>query len=63
MASRRPAMGVSAIDYDCDGNLDIVKTNFAGDTTSLYRNLGQDGLRRSNLSGGTRQEYALPRFS
>jgi len=34
-------MGVSAIDYDGDGNLDIVKTNFAGDTSSLYRNLGK----------------------
>jgi len=33
-------MGVSAADYDMDGNLDIVKTNFAGDTPSLYRNLG-----------------------
>ena len=34
-------MGVSAIDYDCDGYLDIVKTNFAGDTCSLYRNRGK----------------------
>jgi len=34
-------MGVSAMDYDCDGNVDLVKTNFAGDTTSLYRNLGE----------------------
>ena len=33
-------MGVSAADYDLDGNLDIVKTNFAGDTPSLYRNRG-----------------------
>ena len=33
-------MGVSAGDYDLDGNLDIVKTNFAGDTPSLYHNLG-----------------------
>ena len=33
-------MGVSAADYDCDGNLDILKTNFAGDTPSLYHNLG-----------------------
>jgi hypothetical protein len=33
-------MGVSAADYDMDGNLDIVKTNFAGDTPSLYHNLG-----------------------
>jgi hypothetical protein len=34
-------MGVAANDYDCDGNLDIVKTNFAGDTCSLYRNTGK----------------------
>ena len=34
-------MGVSAADYDCDGRIDIVKTNFAGDTASLYRNLGK----------------------
>ena len=33
-------MGVSAGDYDLDGNLDILKTNFAGDTPSLYRNRG-----------------------
>jgi len=33
-------MGVSAADYDLDGNLDILKTNFAGDTPSLYRNQG-----------------------
>jgi hypothetical protein len=32
-------MGVSAGDYDLDGNRDIVKTNFAGDTPSLYHNL------------------------
>jgi hypothetical protein len=33
-------MGISAADYDLDGNLDLVKTNFAGDTPSLFRNLG-----------------------
>ena len=33
-------MGVSAADYNCDGKFDIVKTNFAGDTHSLYRNQG-----------------------
>jgi hypothetical protein len=33
-------MGVSAGDYDRDGWLDIVKTNFAGDTSTLYRNTG-----------------------
>ena len=36
-------MGVSIGDYNRDGNLDIVKTNFAGDTDSLYTNLG-DGI-------------------
>jgi enediyne biosynthesis protein E4 len=31
-------MGVSAGDYDRDGWLDIFKTNFSGDTSTLYRN-------------------------
>ena len=34
-------MGVSAGDYDRDGWFDIVKTNFAGDTTTVYRNIGK----------------------
>jgi hypothetical protein len=33
-------MGVSVADFNCDGRLDIVKTNFAGDTPSLYLNIG-----------------------
>ena len=33
-------MGVTAGDYDRDGWLDIFKTNFAGDTSTLYRNTG-----------------------
>lgn len=36
-------MGVGVGDYDRNGWLDIVKTNFAGDTSSLYANL--DGAR------------------
>jgi hypothetical protein len=45
-------MGVSVGDYNRDGFLDIVKTNFAGDTDSLYQNLG-DGTfdDRTYLSG------------
>ena len=35
-------MGVSVADYDRDGWLDIVKTNFSDDTPTLYRN-GRDG--------------------
>ena len=33
-------MGVAAGDYNADGFLDIVKTNFDGDTPTLYRNYG-----------------------
>ena len=33
-------MGVGVGDYDCDGWLDIVKTNFADDTPDLYHNNG-----------------------
>ncbi len=35
-------MGVDAADFDGDGWLDIVKTNFADDTSTLYRN-NRDG--------------------
>jgi enediyne biosynthesis protein E4 len=45
-------MGVSAADYDLDGNLDIVKTNFAGDTPSLYRNLGGGNFEDTTFSAG-----------
>jgi hypothetical protein len=34
-------MGVAAGDYDRDGWLDIFKTNFSGDTSTLYRNVGR----------------------
>ncbi len=35
-------MGVAVGDYDCDGWLDLFKTNFADDTCNLYRN-NRDG--------------------
>ncbi|HEV2135972.1 MAG TPA: CRTAC1 family protein [Terracidiphilus sp.] len=31
-------MGIGVADYDCDGWLDIFKTNFADDTSDLYHN-------------------------
>jgi len=51
-------MGVAIGDYNRDGNLDIVKTNFAGDTDSLYKNLGdgtfEDHTYLSGLGINTR---------
>src|SRR5689334_5544113 len=51
-------MGVAAIDYNCDGWLDLVKTNFAGDTSSLYKNMGnmvfEDQTFQSGLGKNTR---------
>lgn len=47
-------MGVDVGDYDGDGRLDLVKTNFAQDYTSLYRNEGNglfvDASFRSGLA-------------
>src|SRR5579859_1191593 len=45
-------MGVSAADYDMDGNLDVVKTNFAGDTPSLYHNLGGAAFEDTTFEAG-----------
>jgi enediyne biosynthesis protein E4 len=45
-------MGVSAADYDLDGNLDIVKTNFAGDTPSLYHNHGAWNFEDATFTAG-----------
>ncbi len=45
-------MGISAGDYDLDGNLDLVKTNFAGDTPSLYHNLGEASFEDTTFTAG-----------
>jgi len=45
-------MGVSTADYDLDGNLDIVKTNFAGDTPSLYHNQGGANFEDATFTAG-----------
>ncbi len=51
-------MGVGVGDYAHSGNMDILKTNFAGDTDSLYTNLGdgtfEDHTYESGLGVNTR---------
>ena len=41
-------MGIAVADYDGDGLLDIAKTNFSGDLTSLYHN--EDGKFFTDVS-------------
>ncbi|MEZ5363877.1 MAG: CRTAC1 family protein [Bryobacterales bacterium] len=41
-------MGVAAVDFDGNGYLDLVKTNFSGDLPSLYRN--EDGAFFEDVS-------------
>jgi enediyne biosynthesis protein E4 len=52
-------MGVGVGDFDNDGLLDLVKTNFAGDYPNLFRNLGksifEDVVIRSGL--GVNPQY------
>ncbi len=45
-------MGVSAADYDGDGYLDIVKTNFDNDTPTLYHNNGDGTFFDVTLAAG-----------
>ena len=45
-------MGISAGDYDLDGNLDLVKTNFAGDIPSLYHNQGGGNFEDATFTAG-----------
>jgi hypothetical protein len=45
-------MGVTAGDYNCDGTLDIFKTNFSDDTATLYRNEGGGIFRDATFESG-----------
>ncbi len=46
------SMGVDAADYDNDGRLDLVVTNFERDTNELYRNLGGGQFRDATMPSG-----------
>jgi enediyne biosynthesis protein E4 len=45
-------MGVAVGDYDCDGWLDIFKTNFADDSPNLYHNNGDGTFTDKSLASG-----------
>ncbi len=45
-------MGVGAGDYDGDGWLDIVRTNFSDQLTTLYRNNGDGTFHDASLAAG-----------
>jgi hypothetical protein len=45
-------MGVAVGDYDCDGWLDIFKTNFADDTCNLYHNNGDGTFTDETFASG-----------
>jgi hypothetical protein len=45
-------MGVAVGDYDHNGTMDLFKTNFAGDTSTLYANTGQGFCDDRTFAGG-----------
>ncbi len=45
-------MGVAIGDYDRNGTLDLFKTNFSGDTSTLYSNSGQGYCDDRTFAGG-----------
>ena len=45
-------MGIAVGDYNCDGWLDIFKTNFADDTCNLYRNNGDGTFTDDTFASG-----------
>jgi len=51
-------MGVAPGDYDGDGEVDLIVTNFYGDSNTVYRHLGQlqfeDVTRQTGLAGPSR---------
>jgi enediyne biosynthesis protein E4 len=50
-------MGVGFEDYNNDGWLDIVVTNFSDDTTTLYRNSGKGFFTDASVNSGIADSY------
>ena len=55
-------MGVAVGDYDRNGTMDIFKTNFAGDTSTLYANTGKGFCEDRTFAGRHRAQHALARL-
>ncbi len=49
---QQAGMGLGIGDYDTDGNLDIFKTHFRGDTSVLYRGNGKGAFRDATIRAG-----------
>lgn len=45
-------MGIAVGDYDRNGTMDLFKTNFAGDTSTLYLNTGKGFCEDRTFAGG-----------
>ena len=45
-------MGLAVGDYDRNGSMDIFKTNFAGDTSTMYANTGKGTCEDRTFAGG-----------
>ncbi len=45
-------MGIAAADIDGDGRLDLIKTHFAGDTSTVYHNLGDMNFEDITFQAG-----------
>ncbi len=50
-------MGADIADYDNDGNLDIIVTNFANDTNTVYHNEGKGQFSDATTRAGQRDSY------
>jgi hypothetical protein len=51
----RSSMGIDSADFDQDGRQDLVVANLDTQTTSLYRNIGQEMFDEVNATVGIRQ--------